>query len=262
MLIATRGMRLGVTAIAAAVVPAIVGAQARVIRVVSSDSQPVAYANVIVEGGTTQITDEKGDISLGAGKRQTLTLNIRRIGFSPWFGKIDLPDTGAVLTIRLSRLAQSLSTVTITGTEIKSPLAIKGFYDRWLMRQKGVLSAVFISPEELEFRHPDRITAVLYGLTGVRFSQDCIETPTPRHPCLRGQVAFSSQPTKCPMAIVVDGQQQYPPTGAYIDLDRLLDASDVAGIEVYARGGNMPVGFQFQDTRCGVLAFWTGSRKP
>ena len=254
--------RLCFASIAAAFMPAILGAQARVIRVVSSDSQPVAYANVIVEGGLTQITDEKGDVSLGAGKRQTLTLNIRRIGFSPWFGKIELPDTAAVLTITLSRLAQTLSAVTITGAEIKSPLAIKGFYDRWLMRQKGVLSAVFISPEELEFRHPDRITAVLYGLNGVRFSQDCIETPTPRHGCLKGQVAFSSQPTKCPMAIVVDGQQQYPPAGAYIDLDRLLGASEVAGIEVYARGGNMPVGFQFQDTRCGVLAFWTGSRKP
>jgi hypothetical protein len=34
-----------------------------------------------------------------------------------------------------------------------------------------------------------------------------------------------------------------------------------AGIEVYVRGGNMPISMQFQDTLCGVIAFWTGSRQ-
>ena len=65
----------------------------------------------------------------------------------------------------------------------------------------------------------------------------------------------------CPMAIVIDGQQQYPPASpGVVSIDRLLDANDVAGIEVYARAGNMPVGLQVNDTKCGVIAFWTGSR--
>jgi hypothetical protein len=64
------------------------------------------------------------------------------------------------------------------------------------------------------------------------------------------------------MAIVIDGMQQHPQKGANVNIDMLLSASDVAAIEVYARGGNMPVNFQFQDIGCGVLAFWTGSRKP
>lgn len=258
MLPATRGTWL-VASIFGLAMPVILGAQARVIRIVSSDGQPVAYANVSVEGGITQITDEKGDVSLGAGKRETLTLNVRRIGFTPWFGKLELPDTAAMLTIALPRLAQTLSPVTVNGTEIKSPLALTGFYDRWLMRQKGVLSAVFISPEELEFRHPDKITNMLYGLNGVQLARECV-TPPSRHGCVQGLVAV--HPNCGPMAIVVDGQQQYPPAGAHVDIDMLLDASDVAGIEVYARGGNMPINFQFQDTRCGVVAFWTGSRRP
>jgi hypothetical protein len=54
----------------------------------------------------------------------------------------------------------------------------------------------------------------------------------------------------------------YPPQGANVNLDMLLDAGSVAGIEVYSRGGNKPVNFQFQNMACGVLAFWTGSRKP
>jgi hypothetical protein len=220
MLLATREARPVIAAILALAVPTIAGAQARVIRVVSSDGQPVAYANVSVEGGLTQITDEKGDVSLGPGKRQTFTVN---------------------------------------GTEIKSPLALTGFYDRWLMRQKGVLSAIFISPEELEFRHPERITGMLYGLNGVQVSRGCV-TAAPHSRCVQGPVPIV--PGCGPMAIVIDGQQQFPPQGANVDIDMLLDASDVAAIEVYARGGNMPVSFQFVDTKCGVVAFWTGSRRP
>jgi hypothetical protein len=242
------------------VAPAAMRAQARVIRVVSSDNQPVAFANVIVEGGAPWIADANGEVSLGAGKRQTLTVNVRRIGFTPWFGKIDVPDTAAVLVVSLPRLAQNLSTVTVAGEKaIRSPLANTGFYDRWLMRQKGVLSAVFISPEELEFRHPDKITNVLYGLNGVRVMRKCVQ-PTSAKNCLEGLVACN--PMGGPMAIVIDGQQQHPLKGGNVDIDMLLAASDVAAIEVYPRGGNMPVSFQFQDSGNGVIAFWTGSRRP
>jgi hypothetical protein len=263
MLFTTRGTRLVIASMLALVVPTILGAQARVIRVVSSDGQPIAFANVIVEGGITQIADAKGEVSLGAGKRQALTLNVRRIGFTPWFGKIELPDTAATLVVSLPRLAQTLSTVTVSGEKtVKSPLVLSGFYDRWLMRQKGMLSAVFISPEELEFRHPDRITGMLRGLNGVQLSRACVEPPDSRGNCLQALVAFSAIRRMCPMAIVIDGVQQYPPKDSNVDIEKMLNASDVAAIEVYARGGNMPINFQFQNIGCGVLAFWTGSRKP
>ncbi|HEV8409612.1 MAG TPA: hypothetical protein VGQ30_03825, partial [Gemmatimonadaceae bacterium] len=72
--------------------PTVARAQGRVIKVVSSDGQPIAYANVSIEGGITQVTDEKGLIPLGAGKQQTITVRVQRIGFTPWFGKVELPD--------------------------------------------------------------------------------------------------------------------------------------------------------------------------
>jgi hypothetical protein len=259
----TRGTPLVIAAVLALVVPVFLGAQARVIRVVSTDGQPLAFANVSVDGGITQITDPKGEVSLGVGKRQTVTVNVRRMGFTPWFGKLELPDTGAVLLVTLPRLAQTLSTVTVSGeSAAQSMLARTGFYDRWLMRQKGLLSAVFISPEELEFRHPDRITGMLYGLNGIRLAQACVQRTARGNGCAMGLVAFQAPATNCPMTIVIDGVQQYPNKGGNVDIDMLLDANDVAAIEVYSRGGNMPINFQFQDTACGVLAFWTGSRKP
>lgn len=269
---------LGIAVFAAA--PSAGQAQARKVRVIAVDSTPIPYAYVAVEGGYGQITDEKGEVSLGAGKKQTLTVRVQRIGYRPWFGKLELPDTGVVLTVQLTRVAQSLATVNIkAAAEIRS-LQMSGFYDRWMMRQKGALSAVFIGPEEIEFRHPDKITNMLRGLNGV----------TLRRSCEGEQVAFSSS-AQCQMAILVDGVRQCPSMGCSADgksvfstgaqssrpncdspttlnattaviIDQILNADDIAAIEVYNRGGNVPVSISASDQACGIIAFWTGSRKP
>lgn len=146
---------------------------------------------------------------------------------------------------------------------MKSPLALTGFYDRWMMRQKGLLSATFIGPEELEFRHPDNITNMLRGLLGVRMK------PVGGLGELFQVVLSAETDQNCQMAIVLDGQQIYPedvphtgiPPLRVVYINRVIVADQIMAIEVYARGGNMPIGLQVNDTRCGVIAFWTGSRK-
>jgi hypothetical protein len=141
--------------------------QLRKLKVVSSDTVPIPYAYVTVEGGAGQITDEKGEVTLGAGKQQTLAVRVQRIGYQPWIGKIDATDTTTVFTVPLMRIAQSLSAVTVTGTAESTSLKLTGFYDRWLMRQKGALSATFIGPEEIERRHVSRVSDLLQGVLGV-----------------------------------------------------------------------------------------------
>ena len=120
-------------------------------------------------------------------------------------------------------------------------------------RQRGALSAVFIGPEEIEFRHPTKVTRMLQGLNGVKLVCD-----------MSGNCAiYSTSQTSlqvgggCPMAILLDGNQMY---GA-VNVDQLINVADVMAIEVYARGGNMPISLQANDTNCGVVAFWTGSRR-
>jgi hypothetical protein len=261
-------------AAAAVATPSFARAQVRKLQVISSDSQPVVYAFVTLDGGNGQITDDKGEIGLGAGKARTLTVNVRRIGYQQWFGKLELPDTAAVLTVTLPRIAQTLGEVRVSGYSSAATLSLpmRGFYDRWKMRQKGLLSATFIGPEEIEFRHPDKITNMLRGLNGVAFRKS-VEGE---------QVAFGLG-NQCKMAIVVDGMQQCPRGGCgggnnaqslsrmsgpplsdsnAVLIDRILEANDVTAIEVYARGGNMPISLQVADPGCGVIAFWTGSRKP
>jgi hypothetical protein len=242
------------------------------LRVISPDGQPVVYANVSLAGGTTRITNEKGELPLGAGRVHNATASVKRIGFSPWFGTIDFPDTASVVTITLTHVAQYLGEVRITGQKNPSSPFVQGFYDRWLMRQKGLLSATFIGPEELEFRHPVKITDMLRGLNGVCIGPAVITRDGGKTTGLSSQVyAFASHfgsvtPNMgcplCPMAIVIDGQQQYPPSEpGVVSINKIIRAGDVMAIEVYARGGNMPIGLQVNDTKCGVIAFWTGSRK-
>jgi hypothetical protein len=277
MLRSRLAVAIGVAFIAA--VPSAGQAQARKLRVIAVDSTPIPYAFVAVEGGSGQITDERGEVNLGAGKKQTLVLRVQRIGYQPWFGKLELPDTGVVLTVQLARIAQNLAAVNVKGAAEVRSLQMAGFYDRWMQRQKGALSAVFIGPEEIEFRHPDKITNMLRGLNGV----------TLRRSCEGEQVAFSSS-AQCQMAILVDGVRQCPSrgcsygpgvfaTGAQsakpncssettlnattaVIIDELLNADDIAAIEVYNRGGNVPVSISASDQACGIIAFWTGSRKP
>jgi hypothetical protein len=263
------------TALVAALPAAALG-QLRKLRVVSSDTVPIPYAYVTVEGGYGQITDEKGEVVLGAGKQQTLVVRIQRIGYQPWFGKVDATDTASVLTVPLMRIAQSLSTVRVTGTAEVQSLKLTGFYDRWLMRQRGSLSATFIGPEEIEKRHVSRTSDLLQGVLGVSL----VHTD-------RGSIVAKGIGGTCDMAVLLDGQRLCPSVGCnsstnnapsigarpnrivgstiddnVVNINQYVNQNDIAAIEVYARGGNMPVSLQAVDNACGVIAIWTGSKKP
>ena len=251
--------------------PALARAQVSTLKVIGSDTLPVVFASVSIEGGTLSITDERGLVNLGAPRRKTLTVEVRRIGYTPWFGKITLSDTATVITVTLPRLVQQLEGVTVTGERVKTRLELAGFYDRWMMRHKGTLSATFIGPEELEKRHPSKTTDMLFGLTGVTIMHDQSGAM-----CARGSGG------QCFMTVLIDGNTLRPsppllchgpslfhigpmttPTKDNVgpDINQYIDASSVAAIEVYAHGGNMPVSLQAADNACGVLAIWTGARK-
>ena len=238
-------------------------AQDRVLRVVSSDSEPIAYAFVQANGGHAQLTDESGRVNIGSGKKQTLTIEVRRIGYTPFYGKIDFPDTAVTIPVVLPSLAQQLGSVRVTAGKIKSSLELNGFYRRWLDGQKGVTSAVFIGPEEIEKRNTSRMSALLGGVTGVSTSRTSNGNT----------VMTSSSGGSCPMAIIVDGRQVCPAGGCNFQdyshgltdmntvlIDQVIDINSVAGVELYKRGGNMPSDFHV-DGECGAIALWTGSRK-
>jgi hypothetical protein len=239
-------------------------AQDRVLEVVTADSQPVSYAFVQANGGHAQLTDEMGRVSMGRGKKQTFEVDVRRIGFSPYFGKIDLPDTAITVRIVLTPLAQQLSSMRVTSKKSATSLELNGFYKRWLDMQKGATTGIFIGPEEIEKRNASRVSMLLSGVNGVTMTRTSNGNT----------VATTGGGGACPMAIIIDGRQLCPIAGCrMVDyskgltdmnsvlLDQVIDINSVAGVEVYKRGGNMPSAFHV-DGECGAIALWTGSRKP
>ncbi|HXD22431.1 MAG TPA: hypothetical protein VN613_03665 [Gemmatimonadaceae bacterium] len=243
---------------------------------ISSDSVPIPFAYVTIDGGSGRITDERGEVSIGAGKGRGLNASVRRIGYQAWLGKVEFADTATVFTVVLVRVAQGLSEVRVTAQSAAPSAALKGFYDRWMERQRGALSAVFIGPEELEFRHPDKVTNMLAGLNGVMLKRGS-----------RGWLEAWSSTGSCRMAVLVDGIRQCPPLGCNVTpdhpcpppgtrfappgcdpdqqsvfIDQIVEANTVTAIEVYARGGNVPVSLSSSDQACGIVAVWTGARKP
>jgi hypothetical protein len=239
-------------------------AQDRVLEVVTTDSTPVAYAFVQANGGHALLTDESGRVSMGRGKKQTFDVDVRRIGYSPFFGKVELPDTAVTVRIVLTRLAQQLNALKVTSRKSQTSLELNGFYRRWLDMQKGVTSAVFIGPEEIDKRNASRVSMLLAGVNGVTMTRTSNGN----------EVATTGGGGACPMAVVVDGHQVCPLAGCnmadysrgltdqnVVLLDQVVDINSVAGIEVYKRGGNMPSAFHV-DGECGAIALWTGSRKP
>ena len=254
-------------------------AQSTVLTVIGQDSVPIPYAWVSVRGATANITDEHGRLSLGAARRTALSLEVRRIGYAPWTGTVSIADTALKPVVVLRRLTQALGAVTITARVVNHDLALTGFYDRWLLRQKGGLSATFIGPEEIEKRHVTRPSDLLDGLTGVQL----LRTD-------RGSVIARGTGGTCFMTVMLDGRPVCPMIGCHADgdatnapqlvkqpsnpgamaptlddqgvnLNQFINADDIVAIEVYARGANMPSTLQAPDNACGVIAIWTGSRK-
>jgi hypothetical protein len=141
---------------------------------------------------------------------------------------------------------------------------MSGFYRRWLDGQKGVTSAVFIGPEEIDKRNASRVSGVLNSVSGITMSRT-----------KNGNAVVTSSGGSCSMAIIMDGRQVCPASGCHFDdgsrngltdmnsvlIDQIFDINSVAGIEVYKRGGNMPTDFHV-DGECGAVAIWTGTRKP
>jgi hypothetical protein len=272
-------MQLGMALIAAFFSVPIAGSrawgQSSKIRVVSTEGAAIPYAWVSVQGSQALVTDENGEVALGTVHHKTFTVEVRRIGYAPWMGPVVFPDTAAVIGVSLARVAQQLGSVTVMGEHIKNQLALTGFYDRVLMRQKGVLSATFVGPEEIEQRHAARFSDLLEGRLGVALMHTS-----------DNKVIARGIGGMCFMTILLDGNRVCPPAGcniepssafsanragdpavqaqakdAKVDLNQYIDVNDVAAIEIYARGGNMPVSLQAADNSCGVIAIWTGARR-
>jgi hypothetical protein len=258
-------------------------AQQRVIRVAGDDGQPVAFANVTLTGERPRITDERGEVEIGISARGPLAVEVRRLGFEPWFGTLSFGDTVLRAQVTLRRISRRLFAVKVTDSVRNVPSYLRGFYERLLARQRGIGSGVYLTPEEVERHNVAVASALLQGLNGVSLQR----TATGK------TIAMSSSGT-CQMTVLIDGRRACPDAGCgglpqapsasdasnasprrgraivvppppkddqFVLLDNLVGASEIAAVEVYPRGASIPPSLPTNDASCGLIAFWTGGRK-
>lgn len=257
------------------------------LKVIGVDSVPIPFVLVTVDGDTPLITDERGELSLGNMHDKTVSLEVRRIGYKAVVGTFEFPDTATVMDVILWRIAQNLQPVVVAGARAKSSLELAGFYSRWLHKQlKGPQGSTFIGPETIDQRKPAVTTDLLSKVLGVTLQTDTRGVRVPMGTGLLPTVgstfsrvapASSNDRGACYMTVMVDGRTVCPNVGCHyvfpsepagsraddhsVDIDKLVAAQDIAGIEVYPHRDGMPDYAMKVYEGCGVVSIWTKQRQ-
>ncbi|MFI5232807.1 MAG: hypothetical protein ACHQSE_09875 [Gemmatimonadales bacterium] len=264
---------------AAVVPPSGALAQQRTVRVLGDDGEPVAYANVTLAGERARITNEAGDVGVGTAGRPAVAVDVRRLGYEPWYGTLALGDTQMIARVTLHRITRRMFTVKVTDSSRVTSFFLRGFYERMLARQRGIGSGIYLTPEEVDKRNAGVPTALLQGINGVSLHR----TPS-------GKLAAMNSNGSCQMTILIDGHVVCPEGGCdhsasstppppparrssrtfiprtppgndqFVVLDDVVSANDVAAVEVYPRGASVPASLPTVNSSCGVVALWTGGR--
>jgi len=207
--------------------------------VVDRDSISIPFATVQVRGGDRRLTGADGRASLPGDVRGEIELDVRRIGYAPFVGRVAPSEGDAGYVVRLMRSEQTLAAVEVVAPR-ETPLSRTGFYDRAERVRRGAILGAFMTPEEVERRPFGHAGNLLSGMQYV-------------------WMGAGSRPTGrggCEHQVLVDG---LPFRG---NLSQ-IPASEIMGIEAYPSTANAPVELIPVTDRgsCGIIAIWLGPRR-
>jgi hypothetical protein len=182
-------------------------------------------------------------------------LRASRIGYTDAVGDLVLTADSLVdIEVRMAVEAVVLAPVTVTSRSTRdvSPV-LRGFYSRM---QHG--AGRFITREEIEARHPTRITDMLRNIPNLR------STPA-RMGTSGGGFTQGSNSDRCTVVFFVDGMQVNQPAmmGSRatprhdLAIDDYVQPEEVEGIEVYRGESDTPAEFGTRWVQCGTVVIWT-----
>ena len=239
------------------------------IQVVTTDNEPLAYANVQIDGGRRYVTDDSGRASLPLARSDAATLLARRIGFEPTeLRLVAAPDS--VVRIAMKQVAATLQTQVIT---VRSPfvrLDLGGFYRRMAEVENGARVAYFMTPEDLALRRPQNVAEAVEHFPNIRLAP-IDDGKIDAYGMAHADGAMSRRKFRiedrngCPFTVYVDRVRVQPiMTGTKVvdeEINSLVQVQSVAGIEVYPRANGAPPEFPpvnaVSITSCGVVLIWT-----
>ena len=233
------------------------GQETRIVSGVVADSGGRTVAYVSLDGGVKYrtITNAVGEFRLSIPANLGLEISVRRIGFLPTKVRVE-PGADTTVNITIQQLAVLMTTQIVRAQQQVRTLELRGFYDRMLEQQRGALVGVFILPEEIEMRNPQRVSQLLEARQGVQVRRvgSCNIIAT----CYRVMGTAG-----CAATVFLDGQRLNSLAaasgnpGSAPAIDELIPVSSVSAVEVYPRGAMAPPKYQALGGTCAIVLIWT-----
>lgn len=212
--------------------------------------RPLGAADVSVVGvGARVVTEEGGRFRFLQVPAGQYLLVVRRIGFAPTSGIIEVPASDTLrLSYMLARTTNLLDTIRVRETRISMRMAEFEYRRRLGQGQ-------FITQDQIDKRASNQTSDYLRTLSG-------IDVSTLTNSQFAGKVALSRREGgslvgegtgACAMQVILDGIVM----PRNFNLDLLPPPKQIAGIEVYKGSATVPPQFGGADRRCGMIIFWT-----
>lgn len=211
---------------------------------------PLENADVTVIGTSAKIiTGENGRFRMMQVPAGQYLLVVRRIGFAPTSGIIEVPAGDTVrLSYALVRSGMLLDTIRVREQRVS--LRMLEFEQR---RKAGV--GQFVTRDMLERRGSmyakdflrNLSSVIVSPLSGDQFAGTVALSKR------EGGSVFGDGAGACAMQVLLDGII----LPRNFNLDLLPPPKQIAGIEVYSGAASVPPQFGGADRRCGVIAVWT-----
>jgi hypothetical protein len=208
-----------------------------------STGSPIEGATIDIPGGTAR-SDVKGAFQIWTGDIDTMTIVIRRFGYTPLTAQIAARgQQWDTVVVEMDRYAQILSAVKVKDAPVRRANGLREFESR---RARGL--GVFVTRAEIAERNVFRPSDVLRtkrgvhvvkianGLYGVRFA------------------AHSGPRARCAPDLWVDGQ-----LARGLEIDD-LSATDLEALELYENFSTVPAEFSPHSAGkafCGTIVAWT-----
>lgn len=186
-------------------------------------------------------SSETGAFSLDRVPAGQVELSVRRLGYAPATLLLDVSSTVDTLTVHMVAQALELAGMVVSEQTKRHLLWIEDFYRR---RAKGI-GGTYYTRDDIEARHPSRLSDVVRDAPGVRFVRardgSGIRFDSPAN--------FRSN---CLPQYFVDGQRV-----TNLELDD-FPPREIEGIELYNGPSSTPMQFsQGTVTTCGTVVIWS-----
>jgi hypothetical protein len=202
-----------------------------------------------VEGATVEIkgasagTNDKGAFQLWTAEIDTVTIAIRRLGYSPISALISTRNgQWDTLVVEMDQTSQQLAAVTVTGSAGRRANGLRTFDAR-----RAIGNGTYVTHDEIVQHNTMRTSDVLRGKRGINLIKLSNGTFGVRF------ALYSHSKTKCTPDLWIDGTWSRD-----TEIDEILP-SDIEAMELYETMASVPFEFtsHSKTTPCGTIVIWT-----